>query len=217
MRHLVLIACVSAGCAGPAPGGGDDDMQPDAGVVGRTCPLAMATSDTGALPALKAEMCNVQGSMGAAHWYRLSAALPGAAGDYVQVELWDGRGAFTGGTVRTGIFPISGNDADLTKCGVCVRGIGEKGATGTKEYFATGGMVNVTAVGANGTPISATLSNLTFVELDTGTLKPVSGGCMATVAATKIDGTVVQIGGGGGGGGGGGAGGSGNCATGVGD
>src|SRR5215510_678999 len=131
MRHVLLIACVFAGCAGPAPGGGDDDMQPDAGIVGRTCPMAMTTADTGALTSLRAQMCNVPGSTGLAHWYRLSAALPGAPGDYVQVELWDNLGAFTGGTVHAGNFTITGNDADRSKCGVCVRAIGEKGAAGT--------------------------------------------------------------------------------------
>jgi hypothetical protein len=177
----------------------------------------MSTADTGTLTALKAQLCNVPGSSGSAHWYRLSAAIPGSPGDYVQVELWDGLGAFTGGTVHAGSFTITGNDADRMKCGICVRGIGEKGAAGTKEYFATGGTVNITAVGAANTPISATLSNLSFVEIDTGTLKPVSGGCTAMVAGTKIDGTVMQVGGGGGSGGGGGGAGGGMCSTGVGD
>ncbi len=163
------------------------------------------------------QMCNVPGSMGASHWYRLSAAIPGSPGDYVQIELWDSLGAFTGGTVDTGTFTISGDDADRTKCGVCVRSIGEKGVAGTKEYFATGGTVKVDAVGASGTPFSATLTGAQLVEIDTGTLKPVSGGCSAALAGIKIEGTVMQVGGGGGGGGGGGAGGAGNCPTGVGD
>src|SRR4051812_47624084 len=112
MRHLLLIACVSVGCSGSSPGGGggggggggDDDMQgtPDAGggggVVERACPMPASTANPGALTASKAEMCNVSGSMGAAHWYKLAAALPGTM-NYVQVELWDKTGAFAGGLV----------------------------------------------------------------------------------------------------------------------
>jgi hypothetical protein len=177
----------------------------------------MTTADTGGLTATKAQLCNVPGSMGNAHWYRLATTLPGSSTSYVQVELWDGLGAFKGGTVKTGLYTISGNDADRSKCGICVRGLGDKGASDAKEYFATGGTVNLTAVGGNGQPISATLTNLSFVEIDPSAQKLVSGGCMASVAGAKIDGTVAQMGGGGPGGGGGGGGGAGNCPTGVGD
>jgi hypothetical protein len=175
------------------------------------------TADTGALLASKAQMCNVPSSGGSSHWYKLQATLPGSSTSYVQLELWDNLGAFKGGPVTAGLFTIAGDDADRSKCGVCVRAIGDKGASDSKEYFATGGTVNVTAVGGDGTPFSATLSDLSLVEIDASSQKPVSGGCAATVAATKIDGTVVQMGGNGGGGGGGGGGGDNNCLTGVGD
>lgn len=212
MRRLLLVVCC-VGCAGPAPEG--DDTGTDSGVATLMCPLPMASTDAGALPAWKAQMCNVPGSQGGSHWYRLSAALPGSTTDYVQIELWDGLGAFSGGTVHSGTFSITGDDADRGKCGVCVRGIGAKGASGTKEYFATGGTVKVDAVGGNGMPFSVTLTNASFVEIDASTLKPIMAGCTATVASAKIDGMVTQVGGNGGGGGGGGGGGS--CATGVGD
>lgn len=190
---------------------------PDTG-VGGSCPMPAASTDAGALTASKAQMCNVSGSMGASHWYKLAAALPDST-NYVQVELWDNQGVFAGGPVHPGTFTISGNEADFTKCGVCVRGLGAKGVTGQqKEYFATGGTVNVTAVGTNGQPISATLSNISFVEIDATTHQLVTGGCTATVAGAKLEGTVVQVGGTTGGGtGGGGSGGGGQCAPGIGD
>jgi len=191
---------------------GGDGMTPPGG---EECPMPTMTSDIGALTASKAEMCNISGSMGKSHWYKLSATLPDAPMDYVQVELWDGYGAFTGGTVKTGSFPV---DTKFGACGVCVRGIGAKGATDQKEYFATGGTVNVTAVGGSGAPIAATLSNITFAEIDT-THKMVADGCTASVAAAQLSGTVMQIGGTGTGtgGGGGGGGGGGACPTTVGD
>jgi len=177
--------------------------------------MAATNADLGPLTAAKAEMCNISGSMGKAHWYKLAAALPGSM-NYVQVDLWDGLGAFTGGLVRTGTFTITGKDADPNTCGVCVRGLGAKGATGQKEYFATGGTVNVTAVGGNGAPISATLTNVTFAEVIPTSHAVVANGCTATVAGATMNGTLVQMGGTGGGGGGGGGGGAG-CPAGIAD
>ena len=175
--------------------------------------MPMTSADAGSLTAAKAQLCNVPGSMGAAHWYRVAATLPGATTDYVQIELWDKVGAFSGTTVHTGTFPV---DTSPQSCGVCVRALGDKGLTTAKEYFATGGMVNVTMVGAAGTEIQATLSNVTFAEVDTNRAV-MSSGCTATLAGAQLSGTVVQVGGTGGSGGGGGGGGGGSCPTTVGD
>ena len=172
-------------------------------------------SDVGALSATHAELCNVPGSMGKSHWYKLAAMLPDSSMDFVQVELWDGAGAFMGGTVHTGTLPV---DTSFGSCGVCVRGMGAKGATDQKEYFAISGTVNVTAVGDSGAPFSATLSDIMFGEID-ASHKMVTDGCTAMVTSAQISGTVVKLGGTGtgGGGGGGGGGGAGACPTTVGD
>jgi hypothetical protein len=236
MRHLpFILVSLLVGCMGPMPDEGGDDGTGSAtgsgssggsdssgtgsgsgsgsGTTQRACPLPASTPATGALTATKSQMCNVPGSQGAQHWYRLAATLPGGATDYVQLDLWDNKGAFAGGTVKVGTYPITGNDAAYATCGICVRGLGDKGTTGQKEYFATGGTVNVTAIGGNGLPIAATLSNLTLVEVDATTHAPVASGCTASVASTQVSGTVVQVAGGGGGGGGGG----GACPATVGD
>ena len=81
---LVLIASAcTVGSAGGGGGGddtgGDDTMAPDAATTTNLCPLPETTADTGALTALKAQRCNVSGSMGTRQWYRLSASLPGSA------------------------------------------------------------------------------------------------------------------------------------------
>ncbi|HET7500909.1 MAG TPA: hypothetical protein VFK02_07905 [Kofleriaceae bacterium] len=170
------------------------------------------TADLGGLAANKAELCNVSGSMGKTHWYKLSAALPGSM-DYVELDLYDQQGPFAGGAVHTGMFPV---DPSFTTCGVCVRGLGGKGTAAEKEYLATGGMVNITALGAAGAPISATLSDITLVEVNKDHTA-IADGCTASVAGAKLDGTVVQVGGTGGGGGGAGGGGGGGCATTIGD
>ena len=226
MKLALLVAAVLGGCTvGPdGSGGGGDDQQatPDApgtpsqdAPTSNLCPLPAATADTGALTALKAQRCNVSGSMGTRQWYRLSASLPGSPTDIVQLELWDGQGAFTGRKVALGTYPITGAELSYTTCGVCVRAVGDKGAAGTKLYMATGGSVQVTAIGINGAPIAATLNSVTFGEV-TPTMTAVAGGCGATVAKTAINGTVMDVGIGGGGGGGGG-GGANQCPTTVGD
>jgi hypothetical protein len=131
--------------------------------------------------------------------------------DYVQLDLWDNKGAFAGGTVKPGTYQITGNDAAYATCGVCVRGLGDKGSAGQKEYFATGGTVTVTAVGAAGQPLAATMSNITLGEVDATSHALVTSGCTASVAHTQMSGTLLQVTGGGGGGGGG------TCPTTVGD
>jgi hypothetical protein len=216
MRNF-LFALALVGCAGPAPKdtGGDDTPVIDAppqmiDATTSTCALPDDTAATGALTALKSQRCNVPGTMGAQKWYRLSASLPGSAMDIIQLELWDGRGPFTGGTVQPGTYTIAATDT-LATCGVCLRAVGDKGAGTAKTYFATGGSVEVTAVGGAGATLSATITNAVFAEVDAAGNK-VNAGCAANVASSSMSGTVVDVGGGGGGGGGGGA-----CPTTVGD
>jgi hypothetical protein len=48
-------------------------------------------------------MCNVSGSMGQQHWYRLAAALPSPM-DFVQVELWDNTGTQCNEPVNVSVF-----------------------------------------------------------------------------------------------------------------
>jgi hypothetical protein len=188
--------------SGNSSGSGSDS---GSGTTQAACPLPASTADTGALTATKSQMCNVPGTQGAQHWYRLAATLPSGAMDYVQVDLWDNKGAFAGGAVKPGTYQITGNDAAYATCGICVRGLGDKASAGQKEYFATGGTVTVTAVGGAGQPLSATLSNITLGEVNSTTRAPVASGCTASLASTQVSGTLVLVSGGGGGGGGGGA------------
>jgi hypothetical protein len=211
----VLLAALLVGCASPSSEtGGDDAPTPDASETSQaTCPLPASMGDAGTLDALKSQRCNVPMSMGTRKWYRLSATLPGAPADIVQLELWDGQGAFSGGTVRTGTFQLTGAELSYATCGICLRAVGDKGTADAKTYFATGGTVEITAVGAAGAELAATITNATFVEVDAQN-KPIASGCAATLANIAVSGTVVDVGGGGGGGGtGGGA----SCPATVGD
>jgi len=202
MRLFLSLSLVLAAC------GGEPDLTELA------CPV-VSGADAGDLPALKAQKCNVSGSMGAKNWYRLAATLPGST-NVVQVELWPERGAFRGGPVRAGTFQITGDDLDFATCGVCLRAMGDKGGATQREYFATAGTVEVTAVGTTeGAPFAATIVEASFAEVD-GDHTEVAGGCSVDLERAKISGVVMILGGGGGGGGGGGSG-PGGCQTTVGD
>lgn len=208
---ISLTACTSGGTD---PVGGDDGPTPDAPVGQQAnCPLPDNQADLGTLPALKAQRCNVSGSQGARKWYRLSATM--ANGDIVQIELWPYHGPFTA-AVTTGSFPI---ETDYNTCGVCLRAIGDKGLASAKEYFGTAGMINITALGAAGQPIAATITTGAAAEVNPTNHAKITNGCTTTIASVKIEGTVVDVGGTGtgGGGGGGGGGGSSSCPATVGD
>ncbi|MDB4963916.1 MAG: hypothetical protein JWP01_3915 [Myxococcales bacterium] len=198
----LLVGLCLAGALGCADSGSS---------IPKVCPETDALPDAGTLPALKAQRCNVSGSMGMRQWYRLSATLPDST--IVQLELYDAAGAFAGGKVRTGSFPI---ETSFGSCGVCLRAIADKGMATQTEYFGTGGTVNITAVGAGGAPFSATITGATFAEVD-AQHAPVSNGCTGSLAGVTIDGVVVDMGGGGTGGGGGGGGGGNGCPATVGD
>jgi hypothetical protein len=216
LRSRVMFVAVPLAAAwfGTTACGTDDDGAPDPPDPS-SCTLAAELADAGDLLALKANQCNVPMSQGQRKWYRLSATLPGTT-DIVELNLWDNLGAFKGGKIRLGTFPISGEETSFTTCGVCVRALGDKGTAEQQEFLANGGTVEITALGVNNEPISATLSNLTFAQVDNATRVPVPSGCTSTLARIKMSGTVVALGMGGGNGGGGGMGGN-NCPTVIGD
>lgn len=224
MRKILLSLLLVTGCVSGVDSSGDGDVGGDDTGGGDTgdgdpnpnpnpnpnpgvCPLPQATADAGDLTASKAQQCNVPGTQGTKKWYRVAATLPGSM-DYVQIDLWDGRGAFAAGAVTPGTYQISGAELSPTTCGICVRGLGDKGAGTQKEYFATSGQVQITSIGGAGAAVSVTLTNATFAEIDAAKAT-VTGGCTATVSRAKLDGSIVAVTGGGGGGGG--------CLTTIGD
>ena len=176
----------------------------------------MDIDDAGDLPALKAQRCNVPGSMGSSNWYRLSATVPSST-HVVQLELWPNRGGFAGGDVRTGTFELTGADLDFATCGLCLRALGDKGGPNQTELFATSGTVEVTAVAPTAdAPFEATITNATFIQVNADHVT-VDDGCVADVARAKVTGTVMIMGGNSGGGGGGGGPGGMGCPTTIGD
>jgi hypothetical protein len=112
---------------------------------------------------------------------------PGPPKDDFFVKLEPGKGAFAGGALKTGTFPITGADASFTSCGLCIDIIADIVANQgpTKFYAADSGTVTLTsasATGASPSKIAGSAQNLHFVETNLdGT--PVPGGCTATIAS----------------------------------
>ena len=211
---LVLSLASTVGCmvgdSTSTPGGGDDDDSPDAAPASGTdapaaaaCGMPSTTPDVGPIAATAAQQRNQPGSQGTRKIYVATATLPGTD-ETVQVELWDNLGAFAGRTVALGTYPITGAELSSTTCGVCVRGTSTDGAV-TQAYFATGGSVQVVAIGPVGQPLTVQLTNVTFGQVNPADQTPIAGGCSAALAGGRISGPLVNVDGGGGGGGGGGA------------
>src|SRR3569833_3832692 len=136
MRPFVAAMLMSlVGCVAGAPPdqGGDGSntgrnsgSNAGSGANAAACALPASNPDTGNLSATAAQRCNVSGSMGAAHWYRLAAALPAGALDFIQVEQWDNTGPYVGTTDHTGTITNSGADAAHAHAARRVVGIGHK-------------------------------------------------------------------------------------------
>jgi hypothetical protein len=201
MRAYLFITLVAAGCSSSS---GDQV----------SCPTE--AGDAGAQTPTATERCNAPGSMGASHYYKIFATAP-ADNLTVQLELWDNRGAFTGGAPHAGTFEIAGADADPATCGVCLRAQSDHGESTAMDFFATGGTVAIDQfTAAEGAMFSATITGASFDQI-AADKTPVDGGCDTTVDNLAMAGTIVTLGGTGGGGGGGGGSGGNGCKVTVGD
>jgi hypothetical protein len=69
-------------------------------------------------------------------------------GDYLYLDLYEMFGAFDGGDIKTGTFPITGDDAAYSTCGACVMLGAQVDADGNVDdwYFARSGILNLTSV-----------------------------------------------------------------------
>lgn len=92
------------------------------------------------------------------------------------LKLNTGKGVFAGG-VTTGTFTLAGADLGFNTCGACLNIVADVGTVGpAKFYFATGGMLTLTA--AN--PPAGSIANVTFAEvMASGAV--VQDGCIARI------------------------------------
>jgi hypothetical protein len=85
--------------------------------------------------------------------------------DYVNLELWAQLGGFGSGDIGSGTYVITGDDADVYACGICLYIQGDyllENEDGTADdwLMASSGTVNITSV--TGSSYQATVSNADF-------------------------------------------------------
>lgn len=204
---LLLVACGGGDDGGGVHfvdsgtgGGGDGD--------GGGCPIADSLTGLDPLPSAMAfdtaqPPLNDQDPPDPAVRY-LSVGTNFSDTNLLFVEMWDGYGAFSGGTYNDGNFPktitLQGDDTTLVGCGMCVYVLANaqvdanNNLTFDKAYIATGGTVTITSAGARANDkvtgqYTGSLSNVTFGEIDESTDdgSALSGGCTSGVATATWD------------------------------
>ena len=116
----------------------------------------------------------------------------GNDGHVLNVSLWDGYGVFAAG-LKTGTFPLTGDELSMANCGACVAVFSD--ATETEFFMASSGTVTVTAVSTTaGSQFTASVADIAFRQLrvdpTTEMVADVPGGCEANLATAQISATV---------------------------
>lgn len=178
----VLVAC------GARLGPSEVDQRPDAGsrggqgadgAVSQSDAPSMAADNDCGIAANQGDLGVMLGVAGAqaqsdttnAQTYFVAAptslTVMEAIPDVINVELWDGYGAFEDGSARTGTFMIKGDDTDYDTCGICVlMAANLVDNTPAKLLLAKTGMVTVTSIAtAAGETTEVEVTNATFEEI----------------------------------------------------
>jgi len=87
-------------------------------------------------------------------------------GDYLYIDLYEMFGAFEGGPIATGTFPLTGDDSAYSTCGACVMLAAQVDDAGNVDdwYFARSGILNLTSVT---TRLTGSLQNVMFYRVKT--------------------------------------------------
>jgi len=112
--------------------------------------------------------------------------------DILEVALFDGSGAFTGGVARTGTFTISGVETSPEECGICVSLYGDVDPeTGdpSQVLIAQSGSVEITSI--TGT-FQGSLSNVSFKSLDLMT-DAVTDDCEASLSSASLNAPIEAL------------------------
>ena len=215
MRTTIFVATIAfsaltpaacgGGNGGPSSDGVDasaapDARPPDAGgssvdAAPAACTAPASFGDAGALQAEAFFVPDVnEGTDDGAtdDLLVMIAPLDGTAmPDAIELRLFAGYGAFTGGAIRTGTFELTGAELDLNECGICAGVITDTTQDGyADDYLPTGGTLELTAIGtAAGQMLTGRLSNLSFRHVtvaDDGSAPPADDTCATTLAAASF-------------------------------
>ena len=203
---LASLAIFAVACGGDDDGGGVDggginfiDSGPGGNIDSgqqASCPVM---SDLGTIASLSEPIAGKdtqdpqpEGGPADAQLYFVLGSV--GNDDFFELDLWDGYGAFAADDQRvaTGTYPISGPDADVLDCGVCVfvHGNVTQGGGGVmieKTYFATSGSITVDEFA--GTTVAGSGASLSLTEIDDQGA-PVVGGCTVSIPSVTFSGDI---------------------------
>jgi hypothetical protein len=151
----------------------DPDPDPDPGATDTCPPADLGTIDTLKDPSAIIDRMDPDDPESPA--VRLLHGIV-APDSEIEIGLWDGYGAFADSPAAPGSYPIAGDDADPSLCGLCVELSVTSGEV-ERRLFATGGALDVESV--DGT-LSGSGSSLTLEEID-GQGEMVAGGCRSVI------------------------------------
>ena len=116
--------------------------------------------------------------------------------DILNIQMYDGFGAFAGGVVAPGTYTITGDDLNYKTCGLCLfvrTNLSDYPnsfagtPTGDDGYYVTGGTVVISAVTPN---IVGTVADLTFEHVTVAadyTSTPHADGCVSAITSASFD------------------------------
>jgi hypothetical protein len=184
-----------------SPDAAVQQQQPDAApatIADNACGVASTLGELGMLTGYAGSQTQSTTTTQRVSWVGspTPATATTATPDLVEIDLYDGYGAFNGTAAHTGTFTISGAETDFDTCGVCVLLLANiSNNTPAKWMLATSGTVTVTSVGtATGQTTQATVSNASFVEitqLSDQTYQNVAGStCTSPISHVDVRGTL---------------------------
>jgi hypothetical protein len=114
-----------------------------------------------------------------AYIYLVHADIKGT--DDLLVELWAEAGSVFAAGIKTGTFPLTGNEATYDTCGACVMI-----ESAELDYIATGGTLKLTSIAGKltGSLENVTLEGFEYDNADNLVARP---DCMATIARATFD------------------------------
>src|SRR5690606_15946028 len=188
--HALLVAIpIAAACGGEEAAGG-----PGGGLPPFDCPAATALGDVAELAGARAgQETQPPGAQAPdppldPQTYYISGHIDG--GELVELDLWEGYGAFAEGDKRVapGTYRIDGDDRRALLCGICFYLLGDfDPLTGVADqvYLAIAGEVTIDSVSGE---LTGSAFDLAFaaIDLDHPEGAPLEGGCTATMTSIQF-------------------------------
>jgi hypothetical protein len=212
MKTMFLLSAVLIAAACGGGGGGDPDApvinRIDARVGGIDAPPSSncgAPSAGYGTPVVDpAQQASVHDAASGVYF---GISLLNTDFDMFQLQLYDGFGVFTGGTVTTGTFPLTGDEINFATCGVCLLIFSntlDTDADGapddlslddpTRNYYASAGSVTITSLTPNltGTVTGLVLDHVTVDVAGGSFTSTVVGDCSTSITSMAFDSVVTE-------------------------